>query len=43
MTEKRFTMDWRRCGFMIFKDNRSYCQLKEEWCRVRDCKEQMIE
>jgi len=44
MTEnKRFTMDWYCCKFMCFKENRSYCELKEDWCRARDCKEQMIE
>lgn len=43
MSDERFTMDWHCCKFMCFKENRSYCELKEEWCRARDCKEQMIE
>jgi len=43
MSDERFIMDWHCCKFMCFKENRSYCELKEDWCKSRDCKEQMIE
>ena len=35
-------MGWYPCTFMIFKENKIYCMLKEIWCESHDCKEQMI-
>lgn len=39
---KRFFQRWQMCVFQVFREQRLYCTLKEEWCSSKDCKEQMI-